>query len=52
VLITATGAALVALIGRRRAVMAAGGNGAASVPVEGTPEELERLRRELSEVED
>jgi cytochrome c-type biogenesis protein CcmH len=54
VLITAAGAALVAVIGRRRAVAAAegAGTGPAAAPPPGTPEEMERLRRALSEVDD
>ena len=50
--ITAAGVALAVVIGRRRAVAAPGGAGAPPQPVDATPEELERLRRELSEVED
>jgi cytochrome c-type biogenesis protein CcmH len=54
VAITAAGAALVALIGRRRAAVAGTGSrgGGEAPPVDATPEEMERLRRELSEVED
>ena len=52
VLITAAGAALGAVIGRRRAVAAAGGAGPESGSMAGTPEEMERLRRALSEVDD
>ena len=52
VLITAAAAALVALIGRRRAAVAASGAETAPAAAQGTPEELERLRRALSEVDD
>lgn len=51
VLITAAGAALVAVIGRRRAAAATGGTGPAPAAT-GTPEEMERLRQALSEVDD
>lgn len=51
--IAAAGVALVAVIGRRRAAVAASGAPAAApAPVQGTPEELERLRQALSEVDD
>jgi cytochrome c-type biogenesis protein CcmH len=51
--ITAAGAALVVLLGRRRAAVAGAGDVEHSAPpVVATPEEMERLRRELSEVED
>jgi cytochrome c-type biogenesis protein CcmH len=53
VAITVAGAALVALLGRRRAAMAGAGDVEHSAPpVVATPEEMERLRRELSEVDD
>jgi len=53
VAITIAGAALVMLIGRRRRVVAAAGAGA-PVPTEvnASPDELERLRRALAEVDD
>ena len=52
--IATAGAALVMLISRRRTAVAAAADGAAPVPdaVQGTPEEMERLRRALSEVDD
>jgi cytochrome c-type biogenesis protein CcmH len=51
--IATAGAALVLLIGRRRtAVAAAGGAPAAPVQVQASPEEMERLRRALDEVDD
>jgi cytochrome c-type biogenesis protein CcmH len=51
--IAAAGAALVMLIGRRRAAVAAAGDTApAPEPAQGSPEELERLRRALSEADD
>ncbi|MEP7175955.1 MAG: cytochrome c-type biogenesis protein CcmH [Gemmatimonadales bacterium] len=51
--IAAAGAGLVMLIGRRRAAVAAVGRGTPdSAPVEASPEEMERLRRALSEVDD
>jgi cytochrome c-type biogenesis protein CcmH len=50
--ITAAGAALAFVIGRRRAVAAVPEGSAAQAPVEASPEELERLRRALEEVED
>jgi cytochrome c-type biogenesis protein CcmH len=50
--IAAGGAALFALISRRRVAVAAAGDGAAAADPSATPEELERLRRALSEVED
>jgi len=53
VAITAAGAALVALLGRRRATVGGAGDVEHSAPpVVATPEEMERLRRELSEVDD
>ncbi len=54
VAIATAGAALVLLVGRRRAAVAAAAGGAvpAPDPVEASPEELERLRRALSEVDD
>lgn len=55
-LIAAAGAGLVLFIGRRKAaVSAASGGSAAPAPpseVRASPEELERLRRELAEIED
>jgi hypothetical protein len=43
----------VMLIGRRRAVVAAaGGATPAPEPVQGSPEEMERLRQALSEADD
>jgi cytochrome c-type biogenesis protein CcmH len=50
--ITAAGAALAFVIGRRRAVAAVPEGSAALAPVEASPQELERLRRALEEVED
>jgi len=51
--IAAAGAALVLVIGRRRRLVAAGGSGAASgATLDASPEELERLRQALAEVED
>src|SRR4051812_18302884 len=51
--ITVAGAALVALIGRRRrAVANADTPSGSEATAEATPEEMERLRRELSEVDD
>jgi cytochrome c-type biogenesis protein CcmH len=54
VAILGVGAGLVLLIGRRRAAVAAAEGGAAPGPAElqATPEELERLRRALADVED
>jgi cytochrome c-type biogenesis protein CcmH len=53
VVIAAAGAALVVLLGRRRAALAAAGHvDHPASPVVATPEEMERLRRELSEVDD
>jgi cytochrome c-type biogenesis protein CcmH len=50
ILITAAGGVLAWLIGRRRVVGAT--DGPAALPVEASGEELERLRRELEQVED
>jgi cytochrome c-type biogenesis protein CcmH len=51
--IATAGAALVMLIGRRRAAVAAAGSATtAPEPVQGSPEEMERLRVALSEVDD
>jgi len=50
--IVGVGTALVMLIGRRRAAVAAAEGGAAPADVPATPEELERLRRALADVED
>jgi cytochrome c-type biogenesis protein CcmH len=50
--ILAGGAALFALISRRRVAVAAAGDAAPPADPGATPEELERLRRALSEVED
>jgi cytochrome c-type biogenesis protein CcmH len=51
--IAAAGVGLFALISRRRqAVAEAAPSATSATPPEGTPEELERLRRALSEVED
>jgi hypothetical protein len=52
--ITAAGVALVALLRRREAVAAASaGNHALPTPeISASPEEMDRLRRELAEVED
>jgi cytochrome c-type biogenesis protein CcmH len=52
VAITATGAALVTLIRRRRTVALATPPAAVPAAAQGTPEEMERLRRALSEVDD
>jgi cytochrome c-type biogenesis protein CcmH len=52
VAITAAGAALVTLIRRRRAVATGTAPTAVPLSAEGTPEEMERLRRALSEVDD
>ncbi|MBA3659739.1 MAG: cytochrome c-type biogenesis protein CcmH [Gemmatimonadales bacterium] len=56
VLITAAGGALVALVTRRRAVAAARPAGSVGVQVSPSPtasdDEMERLKRELAEVED
>jgi Uncharacterized protein involved in biosynthesis of c-type cytochromes len=53
VAIASVGAALVMLIGRRRRVaVAAGGAPPPAAAVEASPEELERLRQALAEVED
>ena len=52
ILITAAGAALVALIGRRRAAVATSPAGDAAAGTAATPEELERLRHALTEVDD
>ncbi|MGH7515586.1 MAG: cytochrome c-type biogenesis protein CcmH [Gemmatimonadales bacterium] len=53
VAIASVGAALVMLIGRRRKVTAAaGGPPPTSAAVEASPDELERLRQALAEVED
>jgi cytochrome c-type biogenesis protein CcmH/NrfF len=50
--IAAVGAALVMLVGRRRTEVTAAEAGAAQAEVQATPEELERLRRALADVED
>jgi cytochrome c-type biogenesis protein CcmH len=52
--IATAGAALVMLIGRRRAAVAASGGAtpAPDEPVQASPEEIERLRQALSEVDD
>ena len=50
ILITAAGGVLAWLIGRRRVVAAT--DGPAALPMEASGEELERLRRELEQVED
>jgi cytochrome c-type biogenesis protein CcmH len=50
--ITAVGAALAFVIGRRRAVAATPAGSGAMAPVDASPEELDRLRRALDEVED
>jgi cytochrome c-type biogenesis protein CcmH len=50
--ITAAGAALAFVIGRRRAVAATPAGSANLAPTDASPEELERLRRALDEVED
>jgi len=50
--ITAAGAALAFVVGRRRAVAAAPAGSANLAPTDASPEELERLRRALDEVED
>ena len=50
--ITAAGAALAFVIGRRRAVAATPAGSGAMAPVDASPEELDRLRRALDEVED
>lgn len=54
--IAAAAVGLVAVISRRRVAVASGvapsGEGGTGSPPEATPEELDRLRRELSEVED
>jgi cytochrome c-type biogenesis protein CcmH len=52
VVIAGAGAALAAVIARRRAVAAAPGTAPSAGAVQGSPEEMERLRRALSEVED
>jgi hypothetical protein len=53
VAIASVGAALVLLIGRRRRVAAAAGGGSSPLAgVEASPDELERLRQALAEVED
>ena len=53
VAIAAAGAALVMLIGRRRRMAAAAGTAApVSTAVEASPDELERLRQALAEVEE
>jgi cytochrome c-type biogenesis protein CcmH len=52
VAITAAGAALVTLIRRRRAVATGTAPTAVPLSAQGTPEEMERLRRALSEVDD
>ena len=50
--ITAAGTALAFVISRRRAVAAAPAASAAVAPIDASPEELERLRQALDEVED
>jgi cytochrome c-type biogenesis protein CcmH len=50
--ILGVGAALVTLIGRRRAAVGAAEGATAISALEATPEELERLRRALADVED
>jgi cytochrome c-type biogenesis protein CcmH len=53
VVIASAGAALVMLIGRRRRMATAAGGGApVSTAIEASPDELERLRQALAEVED
>ena len=53
VAITIAGAALVMLIGRRRRAVAAAGAGTpVATEVNASPDELERLRRALAEVDD
>jgi cytochrome c-type biogenesis protein CcmH len=52
VAITAAGAALVTLIRRRRAVAIGSASTVVPLSAQGTPEEMERLRRALSEVDD
>jgi cytochrome c-type biogenesis protein CcmH/NrfF len=55
VLIAAAGAGLLVFVGRRKEALAAAASAAASAstrPVAASPEELERLRRELADVED
>jgi len=53
VAIASVGAALVLLIGRRRRVAAAAGGGSSPLAAEdASPDELERLRQALAEVED
>ena len=52
VAITAAGAALVTLIRRRRAVALGTASPVVPTAAQGTPEEMERLRRALSEVDD
>ena len=52
VAITVAGAALVALIRRRRAVAIGSASTVVPLSAQGTPEEMERLRRALSEVDD
>jgi cytochrome c-type biogenesis protein CcmH len=50
--IAAAGAALMLVISRRRTAVTATGAAAQAAAVQGSPEELERLRRALDEVED
>jgi cytochrome c-type biogenesis protein CcmH len=53
VAIASAGAALVLLIGRRRRIVAAAGGGTApAAAVDASPDELDRLRQALAEVED
>ena len=49
--IAAAGAALAFVIGRRRTVAAVPAGSATETPIDASPEELERLRRALDEVE-
>ncbi len=50
--IAGVGAALVMIIGRRRTAVTAAQAGAPQAELQATPEELERLRRALADVED